>query len=135
MGVYEWLWVNGYVYEYRWVSMVAYACLYAYPSMFMGIAVTRDVYGVRGFHRCTHKTKGKITPIATDKPPYTHIRINTNRHACIPRSLYTFIRGSTCTAIAFYISPPPFPLSSFLPVYPFLHSLPARAPPPSPLRI
>ena len=31
-----------------------------------------------------------------------------------------FIRGSTCTAIAFYISSPPFPLSPFLPVFPVL---------------
>ena len=42
------------------------------------------------------------------------------------------IRGSICMAIAFYISPPSSPLSFFLPVTPFLHCLPARAPPPRP---
>ena len=39
---------------------------------------------------------------------------------------FFFIRSSTCTAIAFYISPPSFPLSSFFPISPFLHCVPAR---------
>ena len=42
---------------------------------------------------------------------------------------FSFIIGSTCTAVAFYASPPPFPLSSFLPVSLFFHFLPARGPP------
>ena len=41
-----------------------------------------------------------------------------------------FICGSTCTAIAFYISAPLFPRSSFLPVPLFFHFLPAGGLPP-----
>ena len=43
---------------------------------------------------------------------------------------FFFSPGSTCTAISFYISLPPFSVSSFLPISPFLHCLPARRPPP-----
>ena len=42
---------------------------------------------------------------------------------------FLVICGSICTAIAFYISPAPFPLCSVLPISSFLHFLPTRVPP------
>ena len=43
---------------------------------------------------------------------------------------FSFVVPPVRLFIAFYIFPPPFPLSFFLPVFPFIHGLPARGPPP-----
>ena len=114
-----------------WVPM----CVYGYMRI---CACPQESMGDMAWDLSTHKVPIRDThkqplppidiPIHTHEHPQTIIylqsHIQTLTHPQIPMTpmsihsalvyifIYIFIiRGSTCTAIAFYISPPPFPLS------------------------